>query len=429
VPETAPDAPASSGPAADLSIAELRQIARDFVRREIDPHAEAWEDAQIFPAHQLFKKAGEQGLLGVNRDPRWGGLGLDLRYSVAVAEELGHAKAAGVAMALGVQSDMATPALANFGSDALREQFLRPAISGEMVCCVGVSETTAGSDVAAIQTTARKDGGDYVIHGHKMWITNGMQADWMCCLANTGGDNPHFNKSLILIPLDAPGVERSKKLHKMGMWSSDTAQIFFDGVRVPQSNLIGLEGAGFLMQMAQFQDERLWGAANVLGSLRDLIDATIEQTRLRKTFGKRVIDNQAVHHRLAELSTELELLRALVEKTTQRYVDEVNNAGGGPTQASDEVVRLASMCKLKAGRLCREIADSCLQYWGGMGYMWESPVARMFRDGRLVSIGGGADEIMLNIICRIEGTLPRPKDELRSLAAHLGFDLVPRGKG
>lgn len=409
-----------------LSIADLRAMAREFVSREVNPHCDEWEEAKIFPAHELFGKAGEAGLLGVSRDPRWGGLGLPFSYSVALAEEWGRCKSAGVAMAMGVQTDMATPALHNFGSDALRETWLTPAIAGEMVACVGVSETTAGSDVAAVQTTARKDGGDYVISGHKMWITNGMQADWMCCLANTSDGPAHTNKSLILVPLDAKGVERSRKLHKMGMWASDTAQVFFDEVRVPQHHLIGIEGGGFMLQMMQFQDERLWGAANCVGSLDMCIKLTIEQTRMRQAFGKSILDNQVVHHRLAELSTEVECLRALVWRTTELYEEEVKNAGGGPVQASNEVVRLASMSKLKAGRLSREVADACLQYWGGMGYMWESPVSRFFRDGRLVSIGGGADEIMLNIICKLEGTLPRRRDELRSLAASMGYELVKK---
>lgn len=406
-----------------LSLDELRATVRAFVAEEIDPHAEAWEDAQLFPAHTLFKKLGDRGLLGVGRDPRWGGLGLDFRYTVVMAEELGRCKSAAVAMAIGVQTDMCTPALANFGSDELREKYLVPAITGELVGCIGVSEPEAGSDVASIRTTAVKDGDDYVINGGKLWITNGIQADFMVCLANTEtgpGVNPHNNKSLILVPMNAPGVDRAKKLHKLGMWASDTAQIFFDNVRVPQSHLIGVEGAGFLLQMLQFQDERLWGAANVVGSLDQLIADTIEQTRLRMAFGKPILHNQVVHHRLAELCTEIEALRALVWRTTEQLCAERR---AGEVQASEQVVRLASMCKLKAGRLSREVADACLQYWGGMGFMWESPVARMFRDGRLVSIGGGADEVMLNIISKIDGTLPGRKEELQLLAKALGYEI------
>ncbi|RME24135.1 MAG: acyl-CoA dehydrogenase [Deltaproteobacteria bacterium] len=373
----------------------LRQTVRNFVDKEINPYVDEWEEAGIFPAHDLFRKAGALGLLGLSRPEEYGGGGLDYSYSVAAAEELGTAHCGGVTMAMGVQSDMATPALATFGSDELRREFLAPAIAGEMVACLGVSEAGAGSDVASIQTRARKDGGDYVINGSKLWITNGIQADWMCALVNTSDGKPHENKSLIIIPMDTPGVVRRRKLDKLGMRSSDTAEIYFDDVRVPQRYRIGDEGLGFMYQMLQFQEERLWGAANLIKGLEGIIAETIEYTRQRKAFGASILDNQVVHYRLAELSTEVEALRALVYRATEQYV------------AGENVVRLASMAKLKAGRLGREVTDACLQYWGGMGYMWETRVARAYRDVRLVSIGGGADEVMLSIICKLDGTLPR----------------------
>lgn len=378
---------------------QLRDSMRKFIDREINPHAEAWEDAEQFPAHELFKKLGDQGYLGISKPPEYGGLGLDYSYSVLAAETLGWCQTGGVAMAIGVQTDMCTPALAKFGSDELRKEFLAPSIAGDLVGCVGVSEPGAGSDVASIKTTARRDGDDYIINGTKMWITNGMQADWMCMLANTGDGPAHKNKSLIVVPLHTKGVERAKKLKKIGMWSSDTAQLFFDDVRVPRRYVIGQEGMGFALQMIQFQEERLWGAANVVGGLDQTLQATIEYTRDRKAFGQSILDNQVVHFRLAELATEVEALRALVWQATELYI------------SGKDVTRLASMAKLKGGRLAREVADSCLQFWGGMGYMWESKVSRFFRDGRLVSIGGGADEIMLSIICKLDGTLPRRKKD------------------
>jgi citronellyl-CoA dehydrogenase len=288
---------------------------------------------------------------------------------------------------------MCTPALARFGSDALRQEFLAPSIAGDRVGCIGVSEAGGGSDVAALKTTARKDGDDYVINGSKMWITNGMQADWCCLLANTSEGQAHKNKSLIIVPLNSPGVTR-QKIEKIGMHSSDTAQLFFDNVRVPRRNLIGQEGMGFMFQMLQFQEERLYGAAGSLRSLDRLIDQTIDYTRQRQTFGKPILHNQVVHFRLAELRTEVEALRALTYRAVESYV-------GGK-----DVTKLASMAKLKAGRLSREVADSCLQYWGGMGFTADNPIAQSYRDGRLISIGGGADEIMLGIICKLEGTLP-----------------------
>jgi citronellyl-CoA dehydrogenase len=226
-----------------------------------------------------------------------------------------------------------------------------------------------------------------------MWITNGMQADWCCLLANTSEGPVHKNKSLIIVPMNAPGITK-QKIEKIGMHSSDTAQLFFDDVRVPQRNLIGQEGMGFMFQMMQFQEERLYVAAGALSNLDSLIDQTIAYTRSRKTFGQPILNNQVVHFRLAELRTEVEALRALTYRAVAAY------AGG------KDVTKLASMAKLKAGRLSREVADSCLQYWGGMGFTADNPISQSYRDGRLISIGGGADEIMLGIICKFEGTLP-----------------------
>lgn len=375
----------------------IRKTVREFVNKEINPYVDEWEREGIFPAHELFKKAGDLGLLGLSRPEEYGGSGLDYSYSVAAAEELGRCHCGGIPMAMGVQSDMCTPALSIFGSDALRREFLAPSIAGDMVGCLGVSEAGAGSDVASIKTHARSDGDDYVINGSKLWITNGMQADWMCALVNTSDDAPHKSKSLVVIPMNSPGVKRARKLDKLGMRSSDTGEIYFDDVRVPKSNRIGEEGAGFFYQMLQFQEERLWGAANMIMGLEGAIQDTIEYTGNRKAFGKSILDNQVVHYRLAELSSEVESLRALVYRATELYV-------GGK-----DVTRLASMAKLKAGRLGREVADSCLQFWGGMGFMWETRIARLYRDARLVSIGGGADEIMLSIICKLDGTLPKKK--------------------
>jgi len=374
---------------------ELKRTVERFVENEINPYVDEWEEAGIFPAHQLFKKLGDLGLLGLTKPEGFGGAGLDYSYSVVMAEALGNTRCGGVPMAIGVQTDMATPALARFGSDELRKEFLAPAISGDMVACVGVSEPGAGSDVAGLRTSARKDDGDYVINGGKMWITNGTQADWMCCLANTSEGSPHKNKSLIIVPMKTKGVSIERKIEKIGMHSSDTALIHFDDVRVPQRHLIGQEGLGFMYQMLQFQEERLWGAANAIKGLENAVRDTIEYTRSRKTFGKPVIDNQVVHFTLAELTTEIEALRSLVYRATELYV------------SGKDVTQLASMAKLKAGRLTREVADKCLQYWGGMGFTWENPVSRLYRDGRLASIGGGADEIMLGIICKLMGILPK----------------------
>lgn len=372
---------------------QLSETVTRFVEQEINPHVDEWEAAEQFPAHELFRKLGALGLLGIKYPEENGGLGLDFSYSMVMAEALGVAACGGVPMAIGVQTDMCTPALARFGSEELKRDFLAPSIAGELVGSIGVSEVGGGSDVAALKTRASLDGGDWLINGSKMWITNGMQADWCCVLANTSDGPPHKNKSLIVVPLDAAGVTR-QKIRKMGMNASDTAQLFFDNVRVPKGNLIGQEGMGFMLQMLQFQEERLWGAANSVRMLDRLIDLTIAYTRERKVFGAPLIHNQTVYFRLCELRTEIEALRALTYQAVESYI-------GGK-----DVTRLASMAKLKSGRLCREVSDACLQYWGGQGFAWDNPLSRAYRDARLVSIGGGADEVMLGIIAKYEGLLP-----------------------
>ena len=373
---------------------ELQRSVKKFIETEINPHVDAWEDAEIFPAHELFKKMGDAGFLGINKPQAYGGMGLDYSYQLAFVEAMGDIRCGGVPMAIGVQTDMATPALARFGSDELRREFLAPTIAGERVCSIGVSEPGAGSDVASIKTFAKKDGDDYVITGTKMWITSGTQSDWICLLANTSEGAPHKNKTLICVPMKTKGVSVAKKLKKLGMWSSDTAQLYFDEVRVPQRYRIGEEGMGFTYQMQQFQEERLFAAAQWT-ALDRILRETIAYTRERQAFGQSILDNQYVHFRLAELKTEIEALRALVHDAAAKLV------------AGEDVTMLASMAKLKVGRLGREVADGCLQFWGGMGYVWESNVSRLLRDIRLSSIGGGADEVMLGIISKYMGTLPR----------------------
>lgn len=373
---------------------ELRRNVRKFVEKEINPYVDEWEAQGSFPGHELFKKLGDAGLLGVNKPVEYGGLGLDFSFAMALHEEFGMINCGGIPMAIGVQCDMCTPALTNFGSDELKKQFLVPNIAGDFIGCIGVSEVNAGSDVSAITTTAVKKGDDYVINGGKMWTTNGNQADWMCLLANTGGDNPHLNKSLICVPMDTPGITKSPPFDKLGMRCSDTIQTFFEDVKVPQKFRIGEEGKGFIYQMKQFQDERLVAAAQVLAIIGRLIHETQNYTYNRKAFGQPLLNNQVIHFRLAELETELEALKSLVYRATELYVK------------GNDVTKLASMAKLKAGRLVREAADSTLQYWGGMGFV-EGLVSRVFRDTRLMSIGGGADEVMLGIICKYMDTLPR----------------------
>lgn len=376
---------------------QIRRTTRELIEKEINPHLPEWEKEGAFPAHELFRKMGKLDLLGVHKPVEFGGLGLDYSYQAAFVEELGTCSSGAVPMAIGVQTDMATPALARWGSDELRREFLAPAISGEQVCAIAVSEVSGGSDVAALKTHARKDGDDYIINGSKMWITNAAQADWLCLLVNTSEGAPHKNKSMVIVPTKLPGVTIGPKIDKLGMRASDTCPVYFEDVRVPQRHRVGAEGMGFMMQMVQFQEERLFGATSSLRGMEILIDQTIAYCKERQTFGQPLIDNQVVHFRMAELATEVELLRSLVYRAVEEYVGGV------------DVTKLASMAKLKAGRLLREVSDACLQYWGGMGFTWDNPAARSYRDGRLMSIGGGADEIMLGIICKLMNILPGKK--------------------
>ncbi len=337
---------------------------------------------------------GELGFLGVNYPEQYGGLGLDFWYNVVRAEELGRIHCGGVPMAIAVHTDMCTPALAEFGSEDLKERYLAPAIRGEMVGAIAVTEPDAGSDVASIRTKAESDGDDYVITGTKTFITNGTQADWLCVLARTTPGTGFEGMSLIVVPTATPGFSVSKKFHKLGNHSSDTAELSFDHVRVPKANRIGPEGKGFALQMQQFQKERLVGAVMTYTAAERMIRLTVEYVKQRRAFGKPLIANQWIQFKLAELSTEVEMLRQMCYHCTRVMV------------AGRDVTREASMAKLKAGQLVRMVADICLQFHGGYGYIEEYPLARYYRDARLIPIGAGADEVMLGIIAKYDGLLP-----------------------
>jgi citronellyl-CoA dehydrogenase len=377
----------------------FRQSVRRFIEQELNQHVDEWEQAGIWPAHEVLRKMGDLGFLGLTYPEEFGGLGLDFWYTVVFCEELGKTTCSGVPMGIAVHTDMCTPALAEHGSDDLRRRFLEPSIRGELVGCIGVTEPDAGSDVASIRTRAVADGDDWVITGRKLYITNGAQADWVCLLARTSEGGGYHGMSLIMVPTDSAGFAVSRKLRKLGNHSSDTAELVLDGVRVPRCNTVGQEGMGFILQMRQFQRERLVGAILAYSSAEMILRQTIAYTQQRQAFGAPLISNQVIHFRFAELLTEIEALKALCYAAVDAMLD------------GQDVTRLASMAKLKAGRLSREVADSCLQYYGGMGYMEETPISRAFRDSRLLSIGGGADEVMLGIIAKLEGMLPSARKE------------------
>ena len=368
----------------------VRRAVRDFVKKEINPHMDEWEGKGEAPLHDLFKKMGDLGFLGIRYDPKYGGQGLDYWYDLVFLEELGHIQGLGIPMAVAVQTHMSTPAIDEYGSEYLKETYLKPAIAGEMVTSIAVTEPGAGSDVSSLATTAKRDGDSYVINGSKTYITNGTQADFLTLLARTSDDPGYHSFSLFVVPTHLPGFSVSRKLDKIGAHCSDTAELFFDDLRVPAENLIGKEGEGFIYQMQQFQHERFSALPAGYIASRDMIDMTVTHLKERITFGKPLITRQVLRHRIADWLTEIECLRQLTYHIVRMKM------------AGLDVTREVSMGKLYAGRLLRRVSDGCLQMFGGLGYMDEMLIARYFRDGRLFSIGGGTDEIMQEIIARIE---------------------------
>jgi citronellyl-CoA dehydrogenase len=369
----------------------VRRAVRDFVNKEINPFVDEWEEQGAVPLKKLFKKMGELGFLGIRYDPKYGGQGLDYWYETAFLEELGHIRALGLAVAITVQTNMATPAIDEFGSDFLKQTYLKAAIEGNMVGAIAVTEPGAGSDVAALATTAKHENDHYVINGSKMYITNGTQADFYTLLARSSDDPGYHSFSLIVVPSDLPGITIGRKLDKLGVRISDTAEIFFDNVMVPVENLIGAEGEGFIYQMKQFQHERFSLLPFACTAARDIVDLTVDYIRERVVFGKPLIKKQVLRHRLADWLTEIECLRQLIYHIVRMK------------EAGLDVTREVSMAKLVAGQLLHKVADGCLQMHGGMGFMNEAIISRYYRDARGLSIGGGTDEVMRDIIAKNEG--------------------------
>ena len=369
----------------------FRKTLRHLFEREIEPHVEEWEAARTFPAHELFPKLGAVGLFGLEYDEAYGGMGADHTFTLMAAEEMGRISCGGVPMAIAVQMSMSTPALARYGSPELKERYLAPAIRGEVVTSIAVTEPDAGSDVAGIRTRAVRDGDEWVINGSKLYITNGTQADWLCLLARTSDDPGARGMSLIVVPTDVDGVAVSRKLEKLGMWSSDTAELSFTDVRVPLSNTIGEIGRGFQQQMVQFQAERLTTFYKQVGSIELALERTKAYLRERKAFGAPLLANQYPQFVLAELGARHDVLKHYARTTAEAVV------------RGEDATRYATIGKLLGSRLQREVADWAVQFHGGMGYMDENWTSRYFRDTCLDSIGAGADEIMLRILARMDG--------------------------
>jgi citronellyl-CoA dehydrogenase len=370
---------------------QVRRAVSDFVKKEINPNVDQWEEDGIAPLKDIFKKMGDLGFLGIRYDPKYGGQGLDYWYDTVFLEELGHIQALGLSVAITVQTHMATPAIYEFGSDYLKDTYLKAAIAGDMVGAIAVTEPGAGSDVAAIQTTAEKDGGEYVISGSKMYITNGTQADFYTLLARTSDQPGYHSFSLFVVPSDLPGVRVGRKLDKLGVRISDTAELFFDNVRVPAENLIGKEGEGFVYQMTQFQHERFSLLPFACTAAREIIDITVKHIRERVVFGKPLIARQVLKHRLADWLTEIECLQQLIYHIVRKK------------EAGLDATREVSMGKLAASQVLIKVADGCLQMFGGLGFMQEMIISRYYRDARGLAIGGGADEVMLDVIAKLEG--------------------------
>jgi len=377
----------------------FRQQVRNFVDRELTPNVDQWEKDELFP-NWVFKKAGELGILGAHYPEDVGGGGGDFWMSVVKSEELGLCGAAGVTMGLLVQSDMATPCINDLGTDEQKQEFLVPAIRGEKIAALGVSEPGAGSDVAGIRTTAKRDGDDYVINGSKTYITNGTRCDFVTLLVKTDPDAGYGGISILLVPSDTPGFSVGKKLKKAGNWASDTAELFFEDCRVPKRYLLGQEGMGFTYLMQNFQSERLVGCTSSLSGSKAALDRSIAWGQERTAFGKPLIKRDYWRQRFANLYTKWEAGHALTHRACAAYNEDkfINKAG-----VSMDTTRLISMAKAYVGDVTREILDEAVQFHGGMGYLEELWVARAWRDGRLISIGGGTTEVMRYAIAKILG--------------------------
>ena len=377
--------PASTSFADELEL--LRQTVRQLVQSRVEPQAMAHDQSGTFNT-ALLRELGELGLLGITIPEADGGAGMTATASVIVHDELAYSDPG---FALGYLAH-ALLFVNNFywaASAEQRARYLPRVLAGTTVGAMGMTEPAVGTDVLGMQTTARKVGDGYVLNGRKTFITNGPEAGVALVYAKLADRITTF-----VVERGTPGFSAGPKIDKLGMRASDTCPVYFEDVRVPQRHRIGQEGMGFMMQMLQFQEERLCGAIGSVRGMERVIAATIAYCKERQTFGRPLIANQVVHFRFAELQTEVEALRSLCYRAVEDYV------GGA------DVTLFASMAKLKAGRLSREVADACVQYWGGMGFTWDNPAARSYRDSRLLSIGGGADEIMLGIICKLMGILP-----------------------
>ncbi|MEO8091275.1 MAG: acyl-CoA dehydrogenase family protein [bacterium] len=366
--------------------AQLRDSIGRWVREEVTPNVDEWEAAREFP-RALYLRAGELGFLGLKYPAELGGQGGDCVHDAVWAEELAAAGASGgVGAGLGAHTGIATPPVFNFGTPDQHERFLRPAIRGERIAALGITEPGAGSDVASIRTRADRVDGGYIVNGSKTFITNGVRADFLVCAVKTSDEGGHGGISFLILEREMPGYEVARKLEKMGWHSSDTAELVFTDVEVPDRNLLGEEGRGFYLIMANFAWERLLMALGAVGGMQRLLEAAISYSLERRAFGRPIGNFQVTRHKVAEMATKLEQSRALTYTALRRYA------------AGEDVIREVAMAKLLTQRALLEVADECLQIHGGYGYMREYGIERAVRDARLGPIGGGTDEVMKEIL-------------------------------
>lgn len=372
----------------------LRKVIRRFVEKEVAPHVEKWEKDGEFPI-EIVKRMGDLGFLGLRYPEKIGGQGGDYFTGLIFAEEMAKCGCGGFPMAIAVQTDMATPPIAEFGNEDQIKRFLIPAIKGEKLAAIGISEANHGSDVASIETRAKKDGDDWIINGSKMFITNGMRADFVTLVTRTSDAPGYKGISIFLVDLDSPGVSVSKRLDKVGMRSSDTAELIFDNVRVPHANLLGEEGKGFSYIMWELQGERMISAAGSVGMAEYAYNLALDYAKTRKQFNQPIANFQIISHMLAEMKTEIEVCKELTYATAYQF------------SKGNILSKEISMTKLAAAQMAHWVADRALQIFGGNGYMAEYPIERIWRDTRLHRIGAGADEVMKEIIAKQMGLVKK----------------------
>ena len=365
----------------------FRQSVRQFIEKEVIPNASTWETERQIPK-SIFQKMGELGYLGINFSEEYGGTNADLWYSVVFLEEIARSTMGGFSTAVSVHQYMAINHIAKIGSPFLKEKYLVPAIAGEKIAALGISEPNAGSDVSAILTTAVRDGDEYVINGSKTFITNGTYGDFITLTCKTNTSAGANGVSLIVVDLNAEGISRTK-LNKMGWHSSDTAEISFDNVRVPVTHLIGQENAGFYYLMESLQLERLVASVMAVAGSELSLELTIQYLHERETFGRPIAKYQAIRHKIAEMATEVDIAREFVYSTCWKFTQ------------GEVMVKECSMAKLFTSELAKRVADGCLQFFGGFGYIEDYPICRIYRDARVGTIAGGTSEIMKEIISKI----------------------------